>query len=64
MLDGTDETIGALELMSKDVSTAVELAHRVDARLPATEVVASLYQRLVDEGRGGDDLSRIIDALA
>ena len=50
-------------LRLKDVDYALRLARKLGVDCPLGEVAADIYRRLCDQGFGGENESRVIDAL-
>ena len=50
-----------IELHIKDLNNAMEAANGVDAKLPLTEIVLSMMNKLRDEGKGANDHSDLIE---
>ncbi len=50
-------------LNSKDMRIALETAKELDLALPGTELVAQLYEDMVETGRGEQDNSGLVDLL-
>lgn len=48
------------DVMMKDLRMIRELAGNVGVELPVIELVAGLYQRMIDEGRGGGEISELV----
>ena len=48
----------------KDQHNAQELARAVGAAIPACDLSTALLEQLSDRGRGGEDVSAVIDLFA
>ena len=59
MIDETFEPGGKVTTQHKDLSQALELAAEYDQPLPATDLNRSLYQNLINDGKGDLDHSAL-----
>lgn len=53
-----------VDLHRKDLGIALETAAELGVELPATPLVAALMDRLREQGRGGEDHTALLDAVA
>ncbi|CAB4570264.1 MAG: NAD-binding protein [Actinobacteria bacterium] len=60
MADGEFNFGFAVEWMVKDLRYCIEEAHRIGSNIPMTEMVAKMYEDLVDRGDGRLDTSSLI----
>lgn len=63
MIDGNFQPGGKSSTQRKDLQQALEQAQTVGARMPVTEVVRSLYDELIAQGRGDLDHSAVFKVL-
>ena len=52
-----------LKHAQKDVKFALQEAKAVKARVPVAAAAHTLYERALEDGRGDEDFSAVIDAL-
>ena len=61
MIDRPKESIGAADTMLKDLDTAVDLGRETGTPLPVSGLAAQLLRTLAAQGKGGEEISAIID---
>jgi 3-hydroxyisobutyrate dehydrogenase len=61
MIDRPAESIGAADTMLKDLDTAVDLGRENRTPLPVAGLAAQLLRTLAAQGKGGEEISAIID---
>lgn len=61
MIDRPAESIGAADTMLKDLDTALDLGRDSGTPLPVAGLAAQLLRTLAAQGKGGEELSAIID---
>jgi 3-hydroxyisobutyrate dehydrogenase len=61
MIDRPEESIGAADTMLKDLDTAVDLGRETGTPLPVAGLAAQLLRTLAAQGKGGEEISAIID---
>lgn len=61
MIDRPAESIGAADTMLKDLDTAVDLGRDNGTPLPIAGLAAQLLRTLAAQGKGGEEISAIID---
>lgn len=61
MIDRPEESIGAADTMLKDLDTAVDLGRETGTPLPVSGLAAQLLRTLAAQGKGGEEISAIID---
>lgn len=63
MIEGSYQPGGKASTQRKDLQQALSLAQDVGARMPVTEVVRNLYDKLIEQGGGNLDHSAVIQVL-
>jgi len=61
MIDRPEASIGAADTMLKDLDTAVDLGRETGTPLPVAGLAAQLLRTLAAQGKGGEEISAIID---
>lgn len=64
MIDRPRQSIGAADTMLKDLDTAVDLGRATGTPLPVSGLAAQLLRTLAAQGKGGEEISAIIDLYA
>ncbi len=61
MIDRPAQSIGAADTMLKNLDTALDLGRDSGTPLPVAGLAAQLLRTLAAQGKGGEELSAIID---